>query len=210
VLADVIDNDSWRVVENGTYIDKQVYRDGGAISEVASKYRHVAEMTGHFRLPLQQIILWRGSDKDDLAALDSALDSTCGDYVGAAREILKVVTNTCSMHKEPVRGLYELQRFVQEVPDSVMIAFIGRSNGAGPTLSAATTIPVITVPAGYKVFPDDVWSSLRTPSDVPVATVLEPRNAALAAMEILALRNPLLYMFLREKLEERLINTIPI
>ena len=63
LLADVIDNDSWRVLENGAYIDKQVYRDGGALDDVAAKYRQVAETTGHFRLPRQRIILWRGSEK---------------------------------------------------------------------------------------------------------------------------------------------------
>ena len=62
LLADVIDNDSWRVVENGAYIDKQVYRDGGALDDVAEKYRRVAEITGRFQLPRQRIILWRGSD----------------------------------------------------------------------------------------------------------------------------------------------------
>ena len=45
---------------------------------------------------------------------------------------------------------------------------------------------------------------MRTPSNVPVTTVIEPANAALAALEILALRNPRLYMHLRETLEERL------
>ena len=78
----------------------------------------------------------------------------------------------------------------QEVPDSVVIAYIGRSNGAGPTLSAMSTIPVITVPASIKEFPDDLWSSLRAPSNVPVMTVLEPSNAVLAALQILSARNP--------------------
>ncbi len=47
----MIDNDSWRVLENGAYIDKQVYRDGGTLDTVAAKYKQVADITGHFRLP---------------------------------------------------------------------------------------------------------------------------------------------------------------
>ena len=81
---------------------------------------------------------------------------------------------TCSVHKEPVAAAGTLYRMAQEVPDSVVIAYIGRSNGAGPTLSAISTVPVITVPASVKEFPEDVWSSLRAPSNVPVMTVLEP------------------------------------
>ena len=200
LLADVIDNDSWRVLQDGFYIDKQVYRDGGALDDVAAKYRRVAEVTGRFRLPRQRIILWRGSESDTAEPFSRAL--------GELAEMMTMVT--CSVHKEPVAAAATLQRMTQEVPDSVVIAFIGRSNGAGPTLSAMTTIPVITVPASAKEYPEDVWSSLRAPSKVPVMTVLEPGNAVLAALQILSARNPRLYAHLRQEIEARTINTVVI
>jgi phosphoribosylaminoimidazole carboxylase/phosphoribosylaminoimidazole-succinocarboxamide synthase len=198
LLADVIDNDSWRVLEGGAYIDKQVYREGGALEDVAAKYRHVAEVTGQFHVPRQRIILWRGSDKDKTEAFSEAL--------GELKDMMTVVT--CSIHKEPVRGAATLHRMLQEVPDTVVIAFIGRSNGAGPVLSALSAAPVITVPASVKDFPEDVWSSLRAPSSTPVMTVLEPSNAVLAALQILSGRNPRLYAKVRGEIESRTVNTI--
>ena len=143
------------------------------------------------------MILWAGSPNDDLTPLAEAVARLSDGKI-------PTVAVACSVHKEPVRGLLELARLTQELPDCVVIACIGMSNGAGPTLSACTHVPVITVPANFKEFPEDVWSSLRTPSNVPVTTVIEPSNAALAALEILALRNPCLYMHLREALEERM------
>jgi phosphoribosylaminoimidazole carboxylase PurE protein len=200
LLADVIDNDSWRVLESGSYIDKQVYRDGGTLDDVAAKYRRVADITGHFRIPRQRIILWRGSDKDNPEAFTKAL--------GDLSDMMEVVT--CSIHKEPVRGAATLYRMVQEIPDTVVIAFIGRSNGAGPVLSALSATPVITVPASVKDFPEDVWSSLRAPSSTPVMTVLEPSNAVLAALQILSARNPRIYAHVRGEIENRTVNTIPL
>ena len=198
LLADVIDNDSWRVLEAGSYIDKQVYRDGGALDDVVAKYRHVAEITSHFRVPRQRIVLWRGSEKDSPDAFLQAL--------GELKDMMTVVT--CSVHKEPVNAAGIFHRMMQEIPDSVVIAYIGRSNGAGPTLSAMSTVPVITVPASIKEFPDDLWSSLRAPSAVPVMTVLDPANAVLAALQILSGRNPRLYAKVRGEIENRTVNTI--
>jgi phosphoribosylaminoimidazole carboxylase / phosphoribosylaminoimidazole-succinocarboxamide synthase len=198
LLADVIDNDSWRVIESGSYIDKQVYRDGAALDDVAAKYRRVAEITSHFHVPRQRIILWRGSEKDNPEPFMQAL--------GNLADLCTVVT--CSVHKEPVAAAGIFHRMTQEVPDAVVIAYIGRSNGAGPTLSAMSTVPVITVPASVKEFPDDIWSSLRAPSTVPVMTVLEPANAVLAALQILSGRNPRIYAHLRSEIESRTVNTI--
>jgi len=200
LLADVIDNDSWRVVESGSYIDKQVYRDGGALDDVVAKYRRVAEITGRFALPRQRIILWRGSASDKTESFSEAL--------GELVDLMTVVT--CSVHKQPVAAAGILDRMAHEIPDSVVIAYIGRSNGAGPTLSAISTVPVITVPATVKEFPSDVWSSLRAPSSVPVMTVLEPANAVLAAIQILSARNPRLYAHVRGEIENRSVNTIQI
>ena len=200
LLADVIDNDSWRVIESGSYIDKQVYRDGGALDDVFAKYRRVADITSRFHVPRQRIILWRGSEKDNPEAFTKAL--------GDLAPMMEVVT--CSIHKEPVRGASVLYRMLQEVPDTVVVAFIGRSNGAGPVLSALSTTPVITVPASVKDFPEDVWSSLRAPSSTPVMTVLEPSNAVLAALQIFSARNPKVYAHVRGEIENRTVNTIPL
>src|SRR5581483_9160869 len=104
LLADVIDNDSWRVLEHGAYIDKQVYRDGGALDTVAAKYRQVAETTAHFRLPKQRIILWRGSEADRTEPFAEAL--------GEFTDMMTVAT--CSIHKEPVAGVALLQKLIQE------------------------------------------------------------------------------------------------
>lgn len=198
LLSDVIDNDSWRVVESDRYIDKQLYRDGGALNDVIASYRKVAEITNHFRVPEQRIVLWRGSESDNVEAFSRALGELAG--------MMHVIT--CSAHKEPVMATIRMAQAIQEVPDSVVIAYIGRSNGAGPTLSAMSTVPVITTPASAKEFPEDVWSSLRAPSKVPVMTVLEPSNAVLAALQILSARNPLVYSRLRAELETRMVNTI--
>ena len=202
LLADVVDNDSWRVMDGAQHLDKQIYRDGGALDDVALRYKMVAELTEKFHVPRQQVIVWMASERDNHRPFEDAFRP----FMGATRLLVHV----CSMHKEPERGIRELHGMIQDIPDTVVIVCAGRSNGAGPVISAHTHVPVITVPANYRDFPDDVWSSLRTPSVTPCMTVLEPDNAILAAMQILAQRNPALYADVRMKQETRMVNTIPL
>lgn len=201
LLADVIDNDSWRVIHDNHYIDKQVYRDGGDLNKVTMLYQLVAQLTSQFTIPKQQIILWRGSEKDDIKPFEQTFEAYahCG------------CTLTCvtqSAHKSPIACCMKLNELVRENPDSVLIAFVGMSNAAGPMLSAQTSIPVITVPATWKQCPEDIWSSLRMPSNVVAMTMLDANNAMLAALQILAMHNPALYAQVRLQQEKRLMNIV--
>jgi len=206
-IADVIDNDSWRVLEGGDYIDKQVYRDGGDLSAVAQKYRLVADLTGLFSAPNQTLIFWIGSPKDDVSVFYEAISEILGDpwpLATGVKHFVPILEIICSGHKQPVGAIQHLRRCLADCADSVIVTYVGRSNGLGHMLAANCSVPVISVPANYKEFPEDVWSSLRMPSDVPLMTVLEPRNAVLAALQILAMRNPMIYSALRLRQEARL------
>lgn len=200
LLADVIDNDSWRLLDDGgDYLDKQVYRDGGEIDEVTAKYKQVADLTDRFYVPRQRIILWRGSKNDHIEVFLESLKIRLNPGTDVEFQII-----TCSAHKQPSRAYRELQTLLAETSNTVIIAYVGMSNGAGLILEANSDVSVITVPAVYKDFPLDVWSSLRAPSNVPVMTMLEPANAVLAALKILAMLHPGTYADLRIEQEELL------
>lgn len=53
LLADVVDNDSWRLIDRktGEYVDKQVYRDGGNLTLVQKNYELVAKLSKKFSEP---------------------------------------------------------------------------------------------------------------------------------------------------------------
>lgn len=205
VLGDVVDSDSWRIVKNQQYQDKEVYRQGGDLGDVALKYMNVADLTKRFRLPRQRILLWTGSESDDKGSFIEAHDRF------AHEQDCEMVYHTRSMHKQPVQGIAELHNWVQGTPRSdvgcvntVMIVYVGLSNGAGPTLAPNTHIPVITCSPTVKDFPNDIWSSLSLPSNVPLMTVLSPKNAMLSALGILAIRSPRIYALLRRGVEDRM------
>ncbi len=82
----------------------------------------------------------------------------------------------------------------------VIIAVAGRSNGLGPVLSGNSALPIINCPPLSGDWgAADVWSSLRLPSGLGCVTVTSTNGAALAAAQILALSDHVIWARLRAK-----------
>lgn len=99
-------------------------------------------------------------------------------------------TRVASAHKTPRFLLDTLARDAETPGPKVYITVAGRSNALSGMVDAAVTAPVIACPPYSDKFGGaDIYSSLRTPSGVAPAVVLEPKNAALLAAKMLALAN---------------------
>jgi len=196
LVADVIDNDSWRVrTFDWKELSKQLFRDNHEMSEIKEKYELVAKIISQWRLPKQALIVWKGSKSDEF--LPQVLSSSSGAIAGI--DVNEVVL---SGHKSPAACLEKLEETLGLYPEGgVIIAFVGLSDGLGPMLAARTSWPVIAVPATAEQNPNDVWSSLNIPSQVPLLTVLSKKNAALSALGILSQKNPAAYMTRQYALE---------
>jgi phosphoribosylaminoimidazole carboxylase / phosphoribosylaminoimidazole-succinocarboxamide synthase len=190
VVSDVIDNDSWRLrTHDWQELSKQAFREGEKLDEVERKYGIVADLVKRFRIPQQALIFWTGSKSDELDASTTKL------FQDALINGINFEQIVLSGHKKPRTALDKLEQIMAQYPDGgVIIVMVGRSNGLGPILAARTSWPVIAIPATLKDFPDDAWSSLRMPSEVPLLTAWPSNNAALAALNILANKNPVAYM----------------
>ncbi len=96
-----------------------------------------------------------------------------------------------SAHKTPTHLLEILQETERREGERVYITVAGRSNALSGFVDASVTSPVIACPPASDNFGGmDILSSLRMPSGVAPALVLEPKNAALAAVKMLALAQP--------------------
>lgn len=116
-------------------------------------------------------------------------DAHCQKIAQAARELgLEPVLRIGSAHKTPAHVAELLRRYEADPRPKVYITVAGRSNALSGFADAAVAAPVIACPPPGEAFGGaDIYSSLRMPSGVAPAVVLEPANAALLAAKMLGL-----------------------
>ncbi|XP_078719466.1 bifunctional phosphoribosylaminoimidazole carboxylase/phosphoribosylaminoimidazole succinocarboxamide synthetase [Lampetra fluviatilis] len=203
LLADVIDNDSWRLWPAGDRAqqkDKQTYRDlsvvtPDALQVVKKNFEWVAE-----RVELLHTPAGGSGEGRVVVIMGSASDKPHGDKILAACQGHGVpcTLRISSAHKGPDQTLDIKSSYEADGIPTVFVAVAGRSNGLGPVLSGNTVSPVINCPplsADWGA--QDVWSSLRLPGGLGCSTVLSPEAAALCAAQMLALSDHLVWCRLR-------------
>src|SRR5512140_1567110 len=101
---------------------------------------------------------------------------------------LETVLRVGSAHKTPEHVLKLLKECEADPRPKVFITVAGRSNALSGFTDGAVSSPVIACPPPSDAFGGmDLLSSLRMPSGIAPAVVLEPANAAFLAAKILAL-----------------------
>jgi len=116
----------------------------------------------------------------------------CQKIAEAARSFgLDVAMHIGSAHKTPEHVLLLLRKYEAESRPRVYITAAGRSNALSGFTDGSVSAPVIACPPPAEAFGGtDLYSSLRMPSGIAPAVVLEPANAALLAAKILGLSDP--------------------
>lgn len=101
---------------------------------------------------------------------------------------LDTVMRIGSAHKTAEHTLAILRQYEASPQPKVYITIAGRSNALSGFTDGTVSAPVIACPPASDAFGGaDIYSSLRMPSGVAPAVVLEPANAALLAAKILGL-----------------------
>jgi phosphoribosylaminoimidazole carboxylase PurE protein len=108
-----------------------------------------------------------------------------------------------SAHKTPAHALKLLEEYEADPRPKVYITIAGRSNALSGFVDAQVNAPVIACPPIATAFAGaDIYSSLRMPSGVAPAVVLDPGGAALLAAKILGLHSPEIRQKVAEKRRE--------
>ncbi|CAJ0605553.1 unnamed protein product [Cylicocyclus nassatus] len=195
VLADVIDNDSWRVWPHGDkrlQLDKQFYREmkevtSEALQQLISNYEKVMDLTSKFSADrFCRALILMGSPSDM---------SHCEKIATGCKALgIIPILRISSAHKTTRETLSILSEYEDTEIPTVIIAVAGRSNGLGPVLAGNTSLPVINCPpVTENNIQLDLWSSLRMPTGIGCTTVFGAGEAALAAAKILASHDYMIY-----------------
>jgi 5-(carboxyamino)imidazole ribonucleotide mutase len=130
--------------------------------------------------PLVVILMGSKADMDHCTKISEA----CKQYG------LETVLRIASAHKTPEHALTILREYEEDARQKVYITVAGRSNALSGFTDGSVSAPVIACPPSSDSFGGaDVFSSLRMPSGIAPAVVLEPANAALLAAKIFGVAN---------------------
>jgi len=115
----------------------------------------------------------------------------CTKISNACKEFgLDTVLRIGSAHKTPEHAVAILREYETDPRPKVYITVAGRSNALSGFTDGSVSAPVIACPPPSEAFGGaDVYSSLRMPSGIAPAVVLEPVNAALLAAKIFGVTN---------------------
>ena len=122
--------------------------------------------------------------------MGSQADHAHGQKIADAAKVfgIDVVMRVGSAHKTPEHVLTMLREYEAVPRPKVYITVAGRSNALSGFVDGAVSAPVIACPPSSEAFGGaDIFSSLRMPSAIAPAVVLDPANAALLAAKILGL-----------------------
>ncbi len=101
---------------------------------------------------------------------------------------IETVVRIASAHKTAEHALKILREYEADARPKVYITVAGRSNALSGFTDGLVSAPVIACPPPSDSFGGaDIYSSLRMPSGIAPAVVLEPVNAALFAAKIFGL-----------------------
>jgi phosphoribosylaminoimidazole carboxylase PurE protein len=112
--------------------------------------------------------------------------------------------HVASAHKVPEKVFDLVKGYNEGDEDIVYMTIAGRSNGLSGVTAANAVHPVIACPP-FKDKQDmmaNINSTLQMPSDTPVLTVLDPKNAAAAAARMLGLKDPAVKAKIVERIAE--------
>lgn len=130
--------------------------------------------------PLVVILMGSKADVEHCTKISNA----CKEYG------LETVLRIASAHKTPEHALSVLNEYEANDRPKVYITVAGRSNALSGFTDGSVSAPVIACPPPSDSFGGaDVFSSLRMPSGIAPAVVLEPVNAALLAAKIFGVAN---------------------